>query len=114
MAIVMPLLIMLLLGIIEFANIMFVRHNLINAATQGARLGILPNATQASMLQGTQTVLNNAGISYPSLVINPLIALPPSTMVSVQVSVPLNEVAIFGSYFIDPTRIMGSTCTMFR
>ena len=47
MAIVMPFLMLLLLGIIEFGHIMFLRYNMINAATQAARVGVVtPNPTE--------------------------------------------------------------------
>ncbi|NOT02396.1 MAG: pilus assembly protein [Phycisphaerales bacterium] len=50
LAIVMPFLLLLVFGIIEFGQVAYVRHVLINAATQGARAAILPGATEETVL----------------------------------------------------------------
>lgn len=50
-AIVLPLLLLLILGIIECAIIVFSYDTIANAAREGARVGIVPGATEDDVLQ---------------------------------------------------------------
>lgn len=112
-AMVLPLLLLILLGIIEFAHIMFVRHNLINAATQGARVGIMMNSTEEMMAAAVQDALDGSGLSGMEIDIQTTIDDPPSMRVFSRTSVPYSEASIFGGFLPDDFELT-SGCTMYR
>ncbi len=59
-ALVLPVLLLLLLGIMEFGIIIFSYNTVANAAREGARLGVLPISTQADVR--AQTCRKLAGV----------------------------------------------------
>jgi TadE-like protein len=113
MAIVLPLLILLLLGIIEFGYMMYVQHNLVNAAAQGARTGILPGATVSLMIERTRETLDESGFSGLDVEIDASMAEAPDTAVNATVKVPYANASIFGG-FLPESFTLGSSCTMYR
>ncbi len=121
MAIVLPLLILLLLGIIEFGNIMFVRHNLVNAATQGARLGLLDGIDEDEVISQVKEVLADAGfanlgvdISADFEVIDPNPPDEPGrTTVKVVADSTYAEASIFGGFLPD-SLVLHASCTMVK
>ncbi len=111
LAIVLPFLLLLVFGIIEFGQVAYVRHVLINAATQGAREATLPGSTAASVDVVVQRVLADASVDgYPITVEYTSESLP-SLAETVSLSVPYSEVGLLG---IFDNFALTSTCTMFR
>ncbi|HOJ61719.1 MAG TPA: pilus assembly protein [bacterium] len=66
MAVVMPILFMFLFGIVEFGRIMMVSHSLNNAARAGARVAVLPGATNAAVLAAINNELAGTGLTMNS------------------------------------------------
>jgi Flp pilus assembly protein TadG len=62
MAIALPILLALLVGIFEFARAYNVQQVITNAAREGAREGVLPNRGQAEALVRTNARLGDANI----------------------------------------------------
>lgn len=62
-AFVLPILISLAFGTIEYGYFFFVKHSLQGAAREGARVGILPNATNAQVLEAVASSLHAAGLN---------------------------------------------------
>lgn len=62
-AIVLPLFLLLLLGIIEMGRVIMLHQVATNAAREGARRAVVPGATQATVTAAVNEYLNNAGIS---------------------------------------------------
>ncbi len=60
---VFPLLLMILFVTIEFSYMFYVRHSLSNAAREGARAAILPDATSADVTSAITTAVANSGFS---------------------------------------------------
>lgn len=115
LAIVMPVLLLMVFGIIEFGQVAFVRHGLINAATQGARAASLPGATVASVRAVVDRAIEDGGLggyemnwgkekTYVS-------ADPPDLAETVTLSLPYSKVSLLG---IFDEFLLSSTCTMFR
>ncbi len=114
MAIVLPILMLLLFGIIEFGHVMFVRYNMINAATQAARVGVVtPNATEELLVARAQDALDNSGMGQYAMSISAEITSPPDIVITVSVSIPYSEVAIF-SGFMSESLVLSSTCTNYK
>jgi Flp pilus assembly protein TadG len=63
MALVLPILIMIVFGIIEFARANQIRQTVKQAAYEGARVGITADATVAAVQSQANTVLNSVGIT---------------------------------------------------
>jgi len=123
-AVVLPLLLLVVFGIIEFGQVAFVRHGLINAATQGARAAILPGASEASVQAIVDQALKDGGLDkyamewgrekmYVSGVGEDAAAdvgrSPLSETVTIRVAYSeISLIGMFGEFNI------GSTCTMYR
>lgn len=60
-ALVMPILLGLCFGMVEFGYYFFVKHSLQGAARDGARTGIIPNATNAKVTTSVATAMKAAG-----------------------------------------------------
>ncbi|MGI9515597.1 MAG: TadE/TadG family type IV pilus assembly protein [Pirellulaceae bacterium] len=63
MAIVLPILLMLLLGIIEMGRVMMINQMATNACREGCRRAIVPGATDAQITSIVNGYLDAAGIS---------------------------------------------------
>ncbi len=120
MAIVLPILILLLLGIVEFANLMFVRHNLINAATQGARLGLLPGVDEDMILDRVDEILAQSGVDIEVDTDADIDFEPPSppdvvgmTTITVSAKTTYAEASIFGGFLPD-SLVINTHCTMVK
>ncbi len=60
-ALVMPILLGLCFGMVEFGYFFFVKHTLQAAARDGARMGIVPNGTNAKIPATVATAMKAAG-----------------------------------------------------
>ena len=113
MAIVMPVLLLVVFGIIEFGQMTYVRQTLISAATQGARRAILPGATPEVVLGVTQQSLADGGLDANEVSINYTSGVGPDDLrETVTVSVPYADISLLGGIYGE--FILKSSCTMFR
>jgi len=108
MAIALPLLLLLIVGALEFALQFHVRHCMVNAAREAARTLAVRGATVAQATQAANSQLEriNAHFTVTS-------ALPPpgQTDVSVQITVPRREVSL-GMFAGDPGDVLLVRTTM--
>ncbi len=70
-AVVLPILLSFLFGIMEFGRIMMVSHTLNNAARAGARIAVLPGADNASVLNAINQELSGCGLSLDEYELSP-------------------------------------------
>lgn len=63
MALVLPILLALAFGTVEFGYYFYVKHNLQAAAREGARSAIVPSATNANVTTAVSNVMTAAGLS---------------------------------------------------
>jgi Flp pilus assembly protein TadG len=108
-AVVAPLFIMLVFGMIEYGRMVMVQQLIVNAAREGARLGVLDGATTAAVTSAVTGYLSNASISGATVTVSPS---PPSSAgygapVSVTVSIPFSQV----SWLPSPMYLGGKTLT---
>ncbi len=117
MAIVTPILLLILLGIIEFGYILYARNILINAAHQGARIGIVrDDVDEETIVKKVLETVEETGLKgvvqqgdvFPKIVVD-----GPNTTITVRIKMPYNRVAIFGRYMPADFDV-GSSCTMFK
>ena len=62
-ALVLPVLMMILMGIIEFGRIWMSQNAVTNAAREGVRLGVLATADDSSVTSTANTYLSSAGLN---------------------------------------------------
>lgn len=108
-AVVAPVFIMLVFGMIEYGRMVMVQQLLTNASREGARVGVLDGATTASVQTAVTTYLTNASVSGATVTVNPN---PPSSAgygapVTVTVSIPFSQV----SWIPTPMFLSGQTLT---
>jgi Flp pilus assembly protein TadG len=74
LALTLPLLLVIVMGIFDF-GLMFQRYEVVtNAAREGARVGVLPNYTPADAQARAQQYLTSGGLSSASATINAAVA----------------------------------------
>lgn len=98
MAVVTPLLLTMLFGIIEFGWLFTVRSSLVNAAREGARLGALPGSTEGDIDTRVNELLNSLNLD-DNASINVTMPTSDDPVVTVVVSVPRAQVSLVGNFF---------------
>src|SRR4051812_15199302 len=106
-AIVVPVFLLFVFGIIEYGRMIMGQQVITNAAREGARMGVLDNSTSADVSTAANRYLSPAGISSATISATPN---PPSSaayasLVTVTVSVPFNSV----SWLPSPMYLGGKT-----
>jgi Flp pilus assembly protein TadG len=106
-AIVLPVFVLLVFGMIEYGRMVMVQQVITNASREGARLAVLDGATASSVQSAVTTYLTNAQISGGTCTISP--ANPSSAAsgdpVTVTVSIPFSSV----SWLPSPMYLGGKT-----
>ncbi|MCK4342252.1 MAG: pilus assembly protein [Phycisphaerae bacterium] len=110
MAVVTPLLLTMLFGIIEFGYAFTVRSSLATAAREGARLGAMPGSTEQEIRDRVEAVLIPVGVTTSAVELTR--ATPESPTEIVHISVPYEDVSLLGGYFGDVGFNLESTCSM--
>jgi Flp pilus assembly protein TadG len=108
-AVVAPVFITLVFGMIEYGRMVMVQQMLTNASREGARVGVLDGATTAEVTSAVTTYLTNATVSGSTVTVTPN---PPSSAgygapVTVTVSIPFSQV----SWLPTPMFLSGKTLT---
>lgn len=111
MAVVAPLLITILFGIIEYGWLFSVQQNLVNAAREGARIGTLNGMDASDVQSRVNEFLDPLGLAS-SATVTVVEATPDEPNVVVRVSVPISDVAIMGTFFHHQSDSLEAMCTM--
>jgi Flp pilus assembly protein TadG len=98
MAVVTPVLLTMLFGIIEFGWLFTVRHTMVNAAREGARLGSLAGATSGDAQVRALEMLETLNID-DDCTVAVTAATEDDPMVTVRISVPRASVSLVGTFF---------------
>ncbi len=111
-AIVAPLLLTLLFGMLEVGRLVMVQQILTNASREGARRGILEQATATDVQSTVEAYLTNASISNATVSISPgsLATVGFGNKVTVGISVPFEEVSwLPAPWFLSGVEISGKS-----
>jgi Flp pilus assembly protein TadG len=94
-AIVAPVFLALVFGIIEVGRVVMVQQVLTNGSRQGARTAILEGSTVADVETAVTDFLTNSSISGATVAVNPnpLSGAQAGDSITVTVSVPFNQVS---------------------
>jgi Flp pilus assembly protein TadG len=122
MALIMPVFLMLVFGIIEFGRAMMVSNMVTNAAREGARMAILDGSTNADVTSAVQTFMNSAlGLSSSDVAVS-ITAVPatgnpdpvnilancqPRDLITVKVQVAFSKVALIPGQYMASKQLIG-------
>jgi Flp pilus assembly protein TadG len=109
MAVVTPLLLTMLFGIIEFGYAFTVRQSLVTAAREGARIAALPGSSNADIQARINEYLNPLSLNATTTLTRATVDNPTER---VSVTVPYSQVSLLGGYFGSTNFNLGATCSM--
>ena len=111
-AVVLPLLLTVLFGIIEYGWIFMVRQTLQTAAREGCRLAVLQTTDEpyTEVIQRVNQVMGPTGLTTYDVNMTHATGVDP--IETVTVSVPFADVSLMGNFFGPRTGNIGGTCSM--
>jgi len=126
MAVVSPLLLMILLGIVEFGYVFMMQQSITNAVREGARVATLSGSTDEDIQTRVQESLAPTGLSVTTDMIQITHATTANPVVTVRLAVPYAQVSLlhvlpsglFAGWFGGgggesyDSKVVGSTCSM--
>jgi Flp pilus assembly protein TadG len=117
MALVLPILLGLAFGTVEFGHFFWIKHNLQAAAREGARAGIVPTATNQSVIDAVKSSMDAAGIPQAnySVAITDTAATPVPVNVATVVagtSIKVTVSASWGTVGVRPLGVITSAKTV--
>ena len=111
-ALVLPILLSLTFGTIEYGYFFFVKHSLQGAAREGCRAAIVPTADNTSVTQSIASALRAAGLNSSSTTLDSkfTLTLTPSNVngLSAGTSVTVQVDATWGQVGVRPLGLIGS------
>ncbi|MCB9853383.1 MAG: pilus assembly protein [Phycisphaerales bacterium] len=113
-AVVAPLLILGMLGMMEVGWAFMLRQTVTLAAREGARAGSLPGATLADVTSAVDASMGAANLEGYTIDTNIANLGPADLDVTVTVSIPLDRATFTGSMIGGGSFTIGSTTTMRR
>jgi Flp pilus assembly protein TadG len=93
-AFVAPILLIFVLGIIEFGRAMWVQQTLANATREGGRQAILSTATKSGVQSIINSYLQSSKISGHTIVMTDPAQVAPGGNVTITVSVPYSNISL--------------------
>jgi Flp pilus assembly protein TadG len=100
-ALLLPLLVLLTFGVIEYGWVLLKTQQIGNAARGGARCAVRADATNAEVEAAVSTLMSSAGIQGYQLTLPGDVAqIPPASLVTVQISVPYQNIQLAGAPFV--------------
>lgn len=110
MAVVTPLMLTMLFGIIEFGWAFTVRQAMVTAAREGARVAALPGSTNTDINTRISNYLTPLGLHTYSVTLTHATAQAPTETVHVQI--PYRDISLVGCYFGHTGGNISATCSM--
>jgi len=118
MALVLPIFIAIVVGMLEFSQAFMAKQAVTAAAQDACRVAILDGSTLTSVQSKAQAALSAAGIGPTAATITTNPTAPSSggydTPVSVTVSVPYSAVSSVATWFLPANTTLSATVTMRR
>ncbi|HUN80333.1 MAG TPA: TadE family protein [Phycisphaerae bacterium] len=113
-AVVAPLLILAMFGMVEVGQAYNVKQTVTLAAREGARAAALPGATQADAQAAVDASMGMAGLTGYTMTTNMAGLQPTDTQVWVKVSLPFDRASYTGTMMGGGSYNITSTTTMRR
>ncbi|MCM2369012.1 TadE/TadG family type IV pilus assembly protein [Aporhodopirellula aestuarii] len=102
-----PILLLFTFAGIEFSRVNMIRNTAINAAYEGARMGIVPGATSSECEQAAEQLLKLIDVKGATAVATPKKIEPKTESITVTVTVPITS----ENAFIAPKYFFGKSVT---
>lgn len=120
MAMVLPVFTVLLLGIVEFGRAFMVYEMVVAAAREGARKAVIPEKSEADVLESISKIVTGGGMSMSKFTVTVYVngqaaALSTASRgdeIRVALSIPFKEVAVCTPRYITGTSTVAADCTM--
>lgn len=96
MAVVTPLLLSMMLGMIEFGWVFMIQQSLTNAAREACRFATLPGTSDAEVIQRVSDSVSGTGVEISGTNVQIARGTPEDPTVTVTVSVPYSDVTLLG------------------
>ncbi len=113
-AVVSPLLLAILFGIIEYGYVFMVRQTLTNAAREGCRIAVLQTTVSpySEVTNRVDGIMSTTGLTGYTTTMAHWTTGDPTE--SVTVSIPFAEVSLMGNFFGQRTGNLVGTCSMHK
>jgi Flp pilus assembly protein TadG len=112
MALVAPVLISLLFGVIEFGWVFSVKQSVTNAAREGCRVATMQGSTDTQIKSAINTYLSNAGLTKSLFTTTLSHATTNDPTEQVKISVSYRQISLMNGFFGGNNWTIGSKCTM--
>lgn len=116
MAVVTPLLLTLVFGIIEFSWAMSVSQSITNAAREGCRTAVIQGTTDTDITDRVDDYLGPGGVGLEGYWVDVTRATTIDPTETVTVSIQYSEVSLVGGYFewLESlhSKTLAATCSM--
>lgn len=111
-AVVLPLLLTILFGIIEYGWVFMVRQTLQTAAREGCRLAVLQTSVDpyTNVLSRVAKVMAPTGLKTYTVTMTHATSSNP--VETVTITIPYSDVSLMGGFFGTKSFDLGGTCTM--
>lgn len=110
MAVLAPLLLTIMLGIIEFGWVFMVRQTMTTAAREGARVATLQGTTESDIQERVTSYMGPSGLTSYTLTITRATEEDPTETVKIQI--PYADVSLVGGYFGATNFNLSATSSM--
>jgi len=112
-AIILPLLLLLILGVIEYGWALLKSQQITNATRQGARIAARPDVTNADIQDTVSALMDSAGISgYELTLPGDVSSITPGDSLTVTITVPYSSVELAGAPFVPMPSQLKASVTM--
>lgn len=113
LAICLPMLVLLTLGTIETCSMIYLKQSLSIAAYEGARVALIPTATNRNAVAQCDQILDDRGIQYASVNVSPNVSRASSgTMINVDISAPCDANGVLPSVFFRGRNVSATVVMM--
>jgi hypothetical protein len=111
-AVVLPLLLTILFGIIEYGWVFMVRQTLQTSAREGCRIAILQTSVEPylAVLDRVADVMQPTGLTTYTVTMTHATVLDP--VEKIEVAIPYNDVSLMGGFFGTHAYDLGGACSM--
>ncbi len=110
LAVVLPLLLTLVFGIIEFGWVFMVRETLTNSSREGCRVAVLQGSTEQDIQERVDASMAPTGLTTYTVQISR--SSPGDPDEKVQVLIPYADVSLLGGFFGPTDFNLGATTVM--
>lgn len=114
LALTLPIFFLLLFGFYELSRANLIIHTAEAAVYEGARVGILPGATNAEVEDAVNAVLDTIAINGATVSVTPNNLGAPSELVAVSVSINFGDNSALIPKFIGEANTFQRTCELIR